>query len=82
MSSSERRSAAFSGFIEPPYWIRTASATSSPYVSATMARIPACASWAIAGVAVRPVPIAQTGSYAIVVSATRSAPMPRSAPST
>src|SRR6185437_15859958 len=56
------RPAAFSGFIEPPYWMRTASAAWSPWSSRIRPRMKACASWASSGVAVRPVPIAHTGS--------------------
>src|SRR5262249_12050920 len=45
-------SAALSGFTEPPYSTGTSSSD----------LMNECASWAMSGVAVRPVPIAQTGS--------------------
>src|SRR5262245_32576808 len=61
MSGWPRSSAALSGFTEPPYWMRIRAAL-EPKRSASRARRKACASCAIAGVAVRPVPIAHTGS--------------------
>ena len=51
-------------FTEPPYRIRTDSAISWPYFSASLARIAPQTSCASAGVATRPVPMAHTGSYA------------------
>src|SRR6266446_4396582 len=62
MSGWPSRSAAFSGFTDPPYWIRTASATAGPASSRRRPRICACTSCACAVVAVLPVPMAQTGS--------------------
>ena len=47
---------------DPPYWIRTWVASSSPTWAATTPRIHAQASWASPGVAAWPVPMAQTGS--------------------
>ena len=38
MSGSAMSSAMFDGFTEPPYWMRTAAAASSPATSATTAR--------------------------------------------
>src|SRR2546421_577994 len=55
---------ALSGLTEPPYRI---GASSSDLMKA-------CASWAISGVAVRPVPIAHTGSYASTSSGCDSSP--------
>ena len=57
MSGCSSRPAAFSGFMLPPYWIRTP----SPRRTQHRADV-ACAACAISGVAVRPVPIAHTGS--------------------
>ncbi len=62
MSFLASSSAAFDGFIEPPYWMRTVSAVSAPTSPARVARMSACTSCAWSGVAVLPVPIAQTGS--------------------
>ena len=62
MSGWASSSAAFAGFIEPPYWMRTPCAASSPNSSASTLRMCAWAACAISGVAVRPVPIAHTGS--------------------
>ena len=47
--------------------MRVAWANLSPYVLAKYARIAACTSCAWSGVAVLPVPMAQTGSYAIII---------------
>ncbi|CAM5734664.1 hypothetical protein SBADM41S_12007 [Streptomyces badius] len=47
---------------EPPYWMRTASASSCEYSSARRRRIAPQTSWASSGVATSPVPMAQTGS--------------------
>lgn len=54
-------SSMLSGVTEPPYNIRTAFATSSPYDFLRYFLIAKCTAWAISGVALRPVPIAQTG---------------------
>ena len=54
-----------SGLTEPPYWMTTASAAASPKVARVQPRMNACTDCAMAGVAVRPVPMAHTGSYAI-----------------
>ena len=48
-------------FTDPPYWMRTAAPASAPNLPVSRARIAAQTSWASSGVAVRPVPIAQTG---------------------
>merc|ERR1719254_305024 len=48
--------------MRPPYWMRTAAATSGLTFSDIHARMFAWVSWAISGVAVRPVPMAHTGS--------------------
>mmetsp|Transcript_14984 Transcript_14984/g.38019 ORF Transcript_14984/g.38019 Transcript_14984/m.38019 type:complete len:241 (-) Transcript_14984:504-1226(-) len=56
-----------SGVTEPPYWMRTPRARSVSYISASTVRMRACASCACSGVAVLPVPIAQMGSYAIII---------------
>ena len=58
MSGWASSSAAFSGFMLPPYWIRTR----SPTAAGNRLRMNACACWAMSGVAVLPVPIAHTGS--------------------
>ena len=62
MSFLARSSAAFPGFMDPPYWMRTVSAVSAPTSFASVARMSAWTSCAWSGVAVRPVPMAQTGS--------------------
>lgn len=62
MSGQAMSSSTVSGVTEPPYWMRTACATSAPYISARSQRMKWCTPWAMAGVAVRPVPMAQTGS--------------------
>src|ERR1035437_11093127 len=56
--------------------MRIAAATSAPSSLATSARIILCASTAISGVAVLPVPMAHTGSYAITIGAAVAAVMP------
>mmetsp|Transcript_75098 Transcript_75098/g.218012 ORF Transcript_75098/g.218012 Transcript_75098/m.218012 type:complete len:210 (+) Transcript_75098:163-792(+) len=65
MSGLVINSAQFSGVTLPPYWIRMLSATSADTADFKYARIAACVSCAWSGVATLPVPIAQTGSYAI-----------------
>lgn len=50
---------------EPPYWILTASATLELTVLLMYCRSALWTSWACSGVAVLPVPMAHTGSYAI-----------------
>ena len=55
-------SAALPAFMEPPYWITTSSAQSQLYSDAIVFRIRAQTSFACSAVAVRPVPMAQTGS--------------------
>ena len=62
MSGFERRPAALAPFMEPPYWMRVAFAMAGDTFVASHARIDACTSWACSGVAVLPVPMAQTGS--------------------
>lgn len=44
----------------------TESAVALSYISASQDRMYACMSWACCGVAVNPVPIAHTGSYAMI----------------
>jgi len=61
-SGLEKISSAFAGFTLPPYSIETPLATSSPYLLASVCLINACMSWACSGLAVSPVPMAQTGS--------------------
>src|SRR6266481_1975581 len=56
MSGWASRSAAFSGFTDPPYWIRTAPATWGPARSRSRPRICPCTSCACAVVAVFQVP--------------------------
>src|SRR5215469_13759002 len=51
-----------SGLTDPPYRMRRLPANSSPKISPACWRMTACASAAISGVAVFPVPMAQTGS--------------------
>ena len=51
-----------SGFTLPPYRMRCAAATPSPWLFATCLRMNAWTSCAWAGVATLPVPMAQTGS--------------------
>ena len=55
------------GFTEPPYIMRSAFAISSPSLPAIHCLRFACTSSACSGVAVSPVPIAQTGSYATTI---------------
>ena len=61
-----RSSAAFLAFIEPPYWIAVALATALPYFLAITLLMNPQTSSACSAVAVLPVPIAQTGSYAMI----------------
>ena len=62
MSGWAMSSTTFSGFTEPPYWMRTLAAVSAPKTSEMTLRMKAWASCAYLEVAVRPVPMAQTGS--------------------
>ena len=62
ISSWESNWWAFSGLTLPPYRMQSWWAYSSPKTLAASWRIIWCASLAISGVAVRPVPMAQTGS--------------------
>ena len=55
-------SSALAAFMLPPYWMVVASATASPYSSPTTLRMAAQTSCAWSAVAVRPVPMAHTGS--------------------
>ena len=66
MSGMADRSGAFLALAEPPYWMRMASATAGDAFWAISFRMPACVAWASCGVAVRPVPMAHTGSYAMI----------------
>jgi hypothetical protein len=52
---------------EPPYSMRTLSATSALALCLMRLRMSACVVCAISGVAVLPVPMAQTGSYASTI---------------
>src|SRR5208283_1939866 len=61
MSCSAMRAYTLSGLTEPPYWMRIWAAA-APNVLPRRSRTKACTSCARAGVAVFPVPIAQTGS--------------------
>ena len=54
--------AALSGLTLPPYWTTTRAAVAAPNCCASQPRMNAWAAWACSGVAVRPVPMAQTGS--------------------
>src|SRR5699024_448735 len=63
--SCDMYSSTFAGFTEPPYWMRMASAVSSSYRVASVARTCPHISFASALVADLPVPIAQIGSYAM-----------------
>ena len=76
MSAWPISSAMLPGFTDPPYWMRTPSAAAAPAVSPTTERTVAHMAWASSDVAVRPVPIAQIGSYAITIDATASAATP------
>ena len=58
MSGCASSSSALYGFMLPPYWIRTR----SPSCAGSSPRMKLCACSASSGVAVRPVPIAHTGS--------------------
>merc|ERR1740117_2078055 len=62
MSGIAESSAAFLALAEPPYWMRMASATVAEAFSEISLRMPAWVSCASCGVAVSPVPMAQTGS--------------------
>ena len=53
------------GFTLPPYWIRVSSATYEGYFDRRKPRTKACISWAWAGLAVRPVPIAHPRHYSV-----------------
>src|SRR4051812_14980662 len=61
-SGCDSSPAALSALTLPPYWMRISCAACSPTCPVRSTRMSACASWAICGVAVRPVPIAHTGS--------------------
>jgi hypothetical protein len=61
MSGWAIRASTFSGFTEPPYWMQICW-PASPKRTASRPRMNAWTCWAVSGVAVRPVPIAQTGS--------------------
>src|SRR5262249_59894244 len=67
-SSSAMSSRMLSGLTLPPYRMRQAPAASPPNHCRSRFLMCACASPACAAVAVRPVPIAHTGSYAITSS--------------
>mmetsp|Transcript_8704 Transcript_8704/g.8276 ORF Transcript_8704/g.8276 Transcript_8704/m.8276 type:complete len:262 (-) Transcript_8704:153-938(-) len=64
ISGFEDRLGAVAAVADPPYRIRVFSAASAPAISPIYLRISACVFCACSGVAVRPVPIAQMGSYA------------------
>ena len=73
MSLIDMSSAMFSGFTLPPYWMMTSFAVSGPYFASTQPRMKAAISFAWADVAVFPVPMAHTGSYAMTVLSISSA---------
>ena len=79
MSGIVNRSFAFSDFTLPPYWIITQFATSFPYIFSISSLIHFIVSFASSFVAVFPVPIAQIGSYAIIVFVTSSSESPSKA---
>ena len=58
------RSPAFSATTDPPYWMRTLEAASSPPTLATRLRMKTHACSASIALAAFPVPMAQSGSYA------------------
>src|SRR5262249_10143590 len=62
MSHCDSSAAALSGLTLPPYWMRIWLAASLPSFSASRPRMKAWTSCACCGVAVRPVPMAHTGS--------------------
>src|SRR5262249_2462507 len=66
MSGSAIRLSMLSGFTLPPYTMRTRAAVRSSAIAASSLRIVRWTSCACAGVAVLPVPIAHTGSYATI----------------
>mmetsp|Transcript_51155 Transcript_51155/g.102583 ORF Transcript_51155/g.102583 Transcript_51155/m.102583 type:complete len:258 (+) Transcript_51155:150-923(+) len=66
MSGHAIKASTLPGATLPPYCTRTAAATAGPNMPERCSRMKACTSWAPSGVAVRPVPMAQTGSYAMV----------------
>mmetsp|Transcript_9477 Transcript_9477/g.28467 ORF Transcript_9477/g.28467 Transcript_9477/m.28467 type:complete len:209 (+) Transcript_9477:271-897(+) len=65
MSGQAESSGAFAAFADPPYWIRIPSAVCWSTAVAIQSRMALCVSCACCGVAVTPVPMAQTGSYAM-----------------
>mmetsp|Transcript_58611 Transcript_58611/g.154002 ORF Transcript_58611/g.154002 Transcript_58611/m.154002 type:complete len:217 (-) Transcript_58611:393-1043(-) len=76
MSGHAESSGAFLAFAEPPYWMRIIAAQNSETLAAIHARISLCVSCACCGVATSPVPMAQTGSYAMTTSFIISAETP------
>ncbi len=62
MSACAMISATLPDFTEPPYWMRTLSASSWVYSSASLPRIAAHTSWASSAPQTLPVPMAHTGS--------------------
>mmetsp|Transcript_141994 Transcript_141994/g.453948 ORF Transcript_141994/g.453948 Transcript_141994/m.453948 type:complete len:202 (+) Transcript_141994:203-808(+) len=75
MSGQAESSGAFFAFAEPPYWMRMPAAHSSLTLAAIHLRISACVSCACSAVAVTPVPIAQTGSYAMTTFSGSNMPL-------
>mmetsp|Transcript_60493 Transcript_60493/g.162955 ORF Transcript_60493/g.162955 Transcript_60493/m.162955 type:complete len:252 (-) Transcript_60493:184-939(-) len=67
MSGIEPRSLQFLAFTEPPYKMRTPSATALPQRSRITLRTWKCVSCACMGDATTPVPMAHTGSYAMEI---------------
>lgn len=65
MSGHLINSSMVSGVTDPPYRMRMALAASSPYDFLSHFLMAACTAWAIAGVALRPVPIAHTGCLVV-----------------
>ena len=72
MSGWAMRSAALDALTDPPYWTRIDAAASRPNSSPTCRRMRPHTSWASSGEAVRPVPMAQMGSYAMTSAPTCS----------
>jgi hypothetical protein len=79
MSDISNSSLAFPDFTLPPYCIITHSAVSFPYIFVISSLIFFILEFASSEVAVFPVPIAQIGSYAIIISFISSSLIPSNA---
>mmetsp|Transcript_53309 Transcript_53309/g.130193 ORF Transcript_53309/g.130193 Transcript_53309/m.130193 type:complete len:255 (+) Transcript_53309:79-843(+) len=66
MSALDSSSSTLSGVTLPPYWIRTPSATPCPNMNARCCLMNLCTSCALFASHTSPVPMAHTGSYAMV----------------